>query len=678
LLRKPCLSAATSQIRRQVVLEDYADDALDTAYTYDDPAVPFSKGRLTRIARSGSEVAYGYDRFGRLTQDGELSYAWDKNGNRAEIGYPGSVTARYTHDFADREASLEIQVGAAAPQTLASAATYKPFGPLAGLTFGNGLAESRGYTSRYLPQSIQVPGRLEQTYSTDAVGNILGIERPVGTVQWSSAFGYQDPQYFLTQGTGPWGHLEWTYDRIGNRLSEGAPDADEFFSYSYVANASGSNTPKLASIAPAPGGEPGSHQDFGYDDAGNQTTAATLSAEGSPGRASLLDYSGESRLARMGTSDSSTATDLLYDGRGMLRRSSATTPGSTDFSETDPLYSSEGLLLARRVQSQTTHGGGGDEETPPVTDVADETTYLFYFAGRPITQLRRSASPPDPDRLLYLATDHLGTPVLATDELGETAWEGGLDPFGTPYAFPEPPPSDDQPSCTGDDCPAAASVSAASATADSAGIFLRFPGQWDDPSFGSSGLRGGIYYNVYRWYETGTGRYIRPDPVNLGSLENVGRSSEIGIGPEQAYYLSMLRAENPKFEHAFGYSAQNPIVFGDPFGLFGPGALAMAGGACAAADGPIPVGDIIGVPLVIGAGLWGLGIVIADAWDNFNHCEECKTRDICTRLLELCLTNPSQPEWNRPLYGPRKDCGACFRRCKHNDGEWPFDMCPLP
>lgn len=48
------------------------------------------------------------------------------------------MTARYTHDFADREASLEIQVGSAAPQPIVTGATYKPFGPLAGLTLGNG------------------------------------------------------------------------------------------------------------------------------------------------------------------------------------------------------------------------------------------------------------------------------------------------------------------------------------------------------------------------------------------------------------------------------------------------------------------------------------------------------------------------------------------------------------
>ncbi|NJL27307.1 MAG: RHS repeat protein, partial [Thermoanaerobaculia bacterium] len=68
---------------------DYPDDTLDVTNTYDDPLVPFSRGRLTSIERDGEGVDYRYDRFGRITQDGMLSYVLDKNGNRQEIGYPG-------------------------------------------------------------------------------------------------------------------------------------------------------------------------------------------------------------------------------------------------------------------------------------------------------------------------------------------------------------------------------------------------------------------------------------------------------------------------------------------------------------------------------------------------------------------------------------------------------------
>jgi RHS repeat-associated protein len=664
----------------RVTLIDSPDNTLDTTYTYDDPAVPFSKGRLTKIARSGSEVAYAYDRFGRVTRDGELTYQYDQNGNRAEIGYPGGVIARLTHDFADRDASLEVQVGSAAPQAIVSGASYKPFGPLTGFTFGNGLTEIRSFDPRYFPSRIKVPGRLDQLYSTDRVGNILSLNRAVGADRFFSTFVYQDPQYFLTEGNGPWGRRAWSYDRIGNRLSETPPsDLDppvELFSYSYLSNPAGGHTPKLSRIEPAPGGEPGSHQDYDYDAAGNQTTVAAVTGEES-GRTSFLAYNAESRLSRLSTSDGTAATELLYDGRGFLRRSRLSFSNSTDFEQTEPVYNSEGLLLARKVHQQTTRGGRGDTGAPPTSRVVMETAYVFYLAGRPVAQLTRPQAGGGADTLLYLTTDHLGTPIQVTDTAGSVVWEGGLDPFGTPFLFPasrppregedpqEPPEGGDQ-------------SAAATATMESAGIFLRFPGQWDDPSFLSHGLRVGLYYNVYRYYMPGTGRYTRPDPVNLGILENVGRPGTLPIDAVDAYHLSMLRTGNPRFEHAYGYVAQNPLLFADPTGLFGPGALAMAGGACVAGDGPLPIGDVVGVPLLVAAGIWGAGIVIADWWDNADDCEECKTRDICHRLLVLCLENPWQPAWNKPLFGPKKPCGDCFGACVKSGGEWPFEKCPLP
>jgi YD repeat-containing protein len=65
----------------RVTAVTYPDSSRDTLYTYDDPAVPFSKGRLTRIARPDSVIDYRYDRFGRLLQDGALGFTWDANGN---------------------------------------------------------------------------------------------------------------------------------------------------------------------------------------------------------------------------------------------------------------------------------------------------------------------------------------------------------------------------------------------------------------------------------------------------------------------------------------------------------------------------------------------------------------------------------------------------------------------
>lgn len=183
----------------------------------------------------------------------------------------------------------------------------------------------------------------------------------------------------------------------------------------------------------------------------------------------------------------------------------------------------------------------------------------------------------------------------------------------------------------------------------------------------------------HRWYTPGTGRYSRPDPVNIGVLGSATRPRDLPLDPISAYYLAMLRTGSPKLEQPYLYGAQNPVLYLDPLGLFGPGALATAGGACIAADGPIPAGDVVGVPLLIVAGGWAATEVIKDWWDNREPCEECeaRTRDICKRLLVLCLKDPFQPEWNKPNYGPRKDCGACFRSCVNNGGVWPFEKCPL-
>ena len=99
-----------------------------------------------------------YDRFGRTTQDGALTYAYDRNSNRTEIGYPGDVRALYTHDFADREQSLALEVPREPLRAIVTAASYEPFGPLRQLTLGNGLLETHEQDARYFPERITIAG----------------------------------------------------------------------------------------------------------------------------------------------------------------------------------------------------------------------------------------------------------------------------------------------------------------------------------------------------------------------------------------------------------------------------------------------------------------------------------------------------------------------------------------
>ena len=161
---------------------DYPGTALDTSYTYDTAPTScpvgssYPIGRLSSISRGGAAVDSCYDRFGRTTRDGDLTYTYDDNGNVETIAYPGDVNATYGYDLADRPVSLSVTTPSGT-ETVASGGAYRPAGPLTGLSFGNGTSEARDFTNRYFPKTITWTGANVRTwtYAEDHVGNITSI-----------------------------------------------------------------------------------------------------------------------------------------------------------------------------------------------------------------------------------------------------------------------------------------------------------------------------------------------------------------------------------------------------------------------------------------------------------------------------------------------------------------------
>ncbi|HEX6898998.1 MAG TPA: hypothetical protein VF789_04765 [Thermoanaerobaculia bacterium] len=492
----------------RVTFTDSPDNSLDTAVTYDDPAVPFSKGRRTAITRNGQTVAYTYDRFGRTLQDGGLAYTWDKNGNRQSVSYPGNVSASYTFDFADRQASLSMQDGASPAQPLVSAASYKASGPLTGFTLGNGLTESRSFNSRYFPAGISASGRLDWTYTTDALGNVNAITDNLDAAG-SRSFAYQDVQYFLTQGNGPWGTRSWTYDKTGNRLSETRDGVTD--TYTYAANAAAANSPRLVGIQRGAGG---TSQLF-YDEAGDLTFR-------SHGEDKLrLAYDADQRLSQLrGEADAGVQglSRFVYDGRNLLASASFSTflGSSLPTRETGATYSSGGLLHHR--SNLLRRGPSSPRNQPEVRGDA----YIFYFSGRPVALYEKrlttpaTGSPTLATAMLYLTTDHLGAPVLATDASGASVWQGGFEPFGEDWNG-----------------------------AQAAGVFLRLPGQWEDGTWENPDLDSELFYNVYRWYGSTTGSYSRPDPEPWAWLIDPHPYSYTGAQPTRLTDRLGLYTVNP-------------------------------------------------------------------------------------------------------------------------------------
>jgi len=83
------------------------------------------------------------------------------------------------------------------------------------------------------------------------------------------------------------------------------------------------------------------------------------------------------------------------------------------------------------------------------------------------------------EKILYIHTDHLGTPLLLTDVSQQVVWRATAEPFG------KTTPSINQVTFN-----------------------LRFPGQYEDEETGLS-------YNYFRTYAPSTGRYLEPDPIGL-------------------------------------------------------------------------------------------------------------------------------------------------------------------
>lgn len=467
----------------RVTSVDLPGTELDVAFTYDDPLVPFSKGRLTSLTRGATRIDYEYDRFGRTTQDGELGYTFDKNGNATTLTYPGGLVATYTHNYADRPQTLSVTPAGGTPQAIVTAASHRPSGPISSLTLGNGLTETRDFDSRSFPKGILVPGRLDWDYTLDAVSNPTAIADALVPAN-NKTYAYQNYQYFLTTGNGPWGTRSWTYDKVGNRLTETRSGVTD--TYSYVMNAAMGRSPKLQQIALGAGGTTA----FTYDSAGNETVAG----------ASTRTFNDAGHLGAAANAPAQTSSNFRYDGRGFLVEVKGTAPaaGGTgvfcdgfESGNTAQWGTGPGSSCTARTVTFSTYGSEG---RPYQVRRGGGRSSVLYFEDRPVALVEDGAQ-----GISYrlLTTDHLGTPILATNTSGTALWSGGFEPFGRDWNG-----------------------------AQSVGVYLRFPGQVLDPAWSTAGE-----YNVNRWYSPDGGKYSQPDPLYMVRLEDTSTYAYVGSRP---------------------------------------------------------------------------------------------------------------------------------------------------
>jgi RHS repeat-associated protein len=149
-------------------------------------------------------------------------------------------------------------------------------------------------------------------------------------------------------------------------------------------------------------------------------------------------------------------------------------------------------------------------ETALTSSGAPATAYDYlWFNGHPVAQIDSGSA------THWTFTDHLGTPILLTNNDASTYWRAEYEPFGAVYALRSPDVH--QP--------------------------LRLPGQEAEQlNLGGNGVTE-REYNIFRWYRSGWGRYTQVDPIDM---------------PGQEY----------------AYGSENPARYSDRLGLFNTGQAA--------------------------------------------------------------------------------------------------------
>ena len=129
-------------------------------------------------------------------------------------------------------------------------------------------------------------------------------------------------------------------------------------------------------------------------------------------------------------------------------------------------------------------------------------------------------------KLLAIHTDHLGTPRLLTNDQNTPVWQWPYSAFGNNK------PTGTLKATTNPRAAVTNSPELLKATSPAAELNLRFPGQYADDE-------AGVFYNYFRNYRPGQGRYDQGDPIGMGGGLN-----------------------------RFGYVGGNPINYTDPLGLW--------------------------------------------------------------------------------------------------------------
>lgn len=384
----------------RVTFRNYSDTTPDITYTYDDPQVPFSKGKLTKVASSVSETHYlEFDEAGRITKhkqaiDGEdytTAYTYNLGGALIEETYPsGRVVKNVLNSNGDLSLIQSRKNANHGFSTYANSLTYNPAGVVSSAQLGNGRWESIVFNSRLQSTQIALGTvqngtdklKLEYNYGTvQNNGNVLSQTITVPTID-------QNPGFVATQ--------TYLYDFLNRLQSAEEKISDQTswkqtFIYDRFSNRSFNTTGNNTTTLPE-----------NFDPDVYNPTVSSVNNQFESGQGYTYDASGNTKSDPLGRS-------FVYDAENKL-------------------------LEIKNLESQTIghyfYDGNGKRVKKVVPANSEITVFVYNAIGKLIAEYSTVIAPPENAKVAYVTNDHLGSPRIITDKNGTTMSRRDLHPFG--------------------------------------------------------------------------------------------------------------------------------------------------------------------------------------------------------------------------------------------------------
>jgi len=375
----------------------YSGAPAETAfYGYDDTANGnYGIGRLTAVQNDGADLAFRYDARGNLVQDRRViggtvyttSYAYDSADRIVAITYPSGRTVTYGRNAAGQVTAIDTAAAGGSAQPVAGSIVWAPFGGLESLTYGNGLVENRVYNADGFLAQQTVSGAtalLSRSYSRDAAGRITAIDDLAPAD--SETFGYNDADR-LVAADGPTGEFAWTYDSVGNRLSQTKDGSTDTYQYAATSNQITRQNWSGGAVT-----------NYYYDDAGNLIER---------GNNRDYTYNAANRLSIAAVTANGATTIYTYRYSALGERVSKVGPSAT----THFHYDRDGRLLA--------------ESNAAGTVIAE-----YIWLGDRVVGMIAKNNGSNVYRLFSVHTDHIDTALAVTDPEQNVDWQFDRLPFG--------------------------------------------------------------------------------------------------------------------------------------------------------------------------------------------------------------------------------------------------------